>query len=73
MRLSHAGRAASGVFDDPNLLADGGLLPVMGLAEKIGLPGLVDERVRIVGAANSGGANAGAEGDESAGRDGRRR
>jgi hypothetical protein len=49
------------VFDDPNLLADGGLLPVMGLAEKLDIAGLVDERVRIVGAANSGGANAGAK------------
>lgn len=61
MRLSHAVRAASAVFDDPNLLADGGLLPVMTLAEKIGIAGLVDERVRIGGAANSGGANAGAK------------
>ena len=60
MRVSHAARAATAVFDDPNLLADGGLLPVMELAEKIGIEALVDERVRISGAANSGGANAGA-------------
>jgi hypothetical protein len=61
MRLSHAGRTALAVFDDPNLLVDGGLLPVIGLAERIGIAGLVDERVRIGGAANSGGANAGAK------------
>lgn len=61
MRLSHAARSRSAVFDDPNLLADGGLLPVMGLADKLDIAGLVDERVRIGGAANSG-ANAGAKG-----------
>ncbi len=48
-------------FDDPNLIADAGLVPVVALAEKIGLPGLVTDRVKIVGAANSGGANAGAK------------
>jgi hypothetical protein len=61
MRLSHAGATAEITFDDPNLLAHGGLLPVMGLAQKIDIAGLVDERVRITDAANSGGANAGAK------------
>ncbi len=61
MRLSHATRTTSAVFDDPNLLPDGGLLPVMGLAEKINIGGMVDDRVRIREAANSGGANAGAK------------
>jgi hypothetical protein len=61
VRVSHAARTASAVFDDPNLLADGGLLPVLNLAEKIGIADLVDERVTIGGAANSGGANAGAK------------
>jgi hypothetical protein len=61
VRVSHAARSASAVFDDPNLLADGGLLPILNLAEKIDIAGLVDERVTIGGAANSGGANAGAK------------
>lgn len=61
MRVSHSALAAKVEFDDPNLLADGGLAQVMGLAEKIDLGGLVDERVRIKDAANSGGANAGAK------------
>ena len=45
MRLSHAAAAATLVFDDPNLLPDGGLLPVLALAEKINLAGLVEERL----------------------------
>jgi hypothetical protein len=44
-------------FDDPNLVADAGLVPVMALAERIGLPGLVAEHVAINGVANSAGAN----------------
>jgi hypothetical protein len=34
-------------FDDPNLVLSAGLVPVMHLAQRCGLPGLVDERVRI--------------------------
>jgi hypothetical protein len=48
-------------FDEDNLLVDAGLVPVMALAEKAGLGELVDERVRIVGAKNAAGANAGAK------------
>lgn len=48
-------------FDEPNLIADAGLVPVLGLAEKVGLPDLLDERVRIEGAKNSAGANASAK------------
>jgi hypothetical protein len=44
-------------FDDPNLVADAGLVPVVALAEQIGLPGLVTEHVAITGAVNSAGAN----------------
>jgi hypothetical protein len=44
-------------FDDPNLIADAGLVPVVALAERIGLPDLVSEHVAITGAANSAGAN----------------
>jgi hypothetical protein len=57
MRLSHAAAVADIVFDDPNLIGDAGLVQVVGLAERIGLPGLVAGRVKITGAANSGGAN----------------
>jgi hypothetical protein len=45
------------VFDDPNLLADAGLVPVVTVAEQIGLPELVAEHVVISGATNSAGAN----------------
>jgi Transposase DDE domain group 1 len=57
MQSSHAAAAVDVAFDDPNLIADAGLVPVMALAEQIGLPGLVAEHVSIVGAANSAGAN----------------
>jgi hypothetical protein len=57
MQLSHAAAAVDVVFDDPNLIADAGLVPVLALAEQIGLPELVAEHVAIVDAANSAGAN----------------
>jgi hypothetical protein len=44
-------------FDDPNLLAYGGLVPVVRLAERCDLPGLTGRLLRIVDAPNSGGAN----------------
>jgi hypothetical protein len=34
------------VFDDPNLVSHGGLVPVMALGERAGLPGLLAEHVR---------------------------
>lgn len=57
MQSSHAAGAVDVVFDDPNLIADAGLVPVVALAEQIGLPGLVGEHVVINGAANGAGAN----------------
>jgi hypothetical protein len=57
MRSSHTAGTVDVVFDDPNLIADAGLLPVVALAEQVGLPGLVAEHVTISGAANSAGAN----------------
>jgi hypothetical protein len=42
-------------FDDPNLVSAAGLVPVMALAEKAGLPDLVTEHVTVPGPA---GANA---------------
>ncbi|WP_158896161.1 transposase [Amycolatopsis anabasis] len=44
------------VFDEPNLMASAGLVPVMRLAERVGLHRLVGERVRVAG---SEGANPG--------------
>ncbi|WP_345045794.1 IS1380 family transposase [Georgenia daeguensis] len=52
MRVSHSIPAD---FDDPNLVSAAGLVPVLALAEKAGLYGLVDEHVTVSGDA---GANA---------------
>jgi hypothetical protein len=57
MQSSHAASAVRAVFDEANLVAYGGLVPVMRLAERARLSGLVGEAVRIGGASNSGGAN----------------
>lgn len=48
MRLSHAEHKTDAVFDDEHVIAHGGLVPVMRLAERCGLPGLVTEHVRII-------------------------
>ena len=56
MQSCHAAAAVDAVFDDPNLVADAGLVPVVALAEQIGLPELVAEHVKILDAANSAGA-----------------
>jgi hypothetical protein len=57
MQSSHAAGAVDVAFDDPNLITDAGLVPVLALAEQIGLPTLVTDRLAIEGAANSAGAN----------------
>ena len=46
MRLSHTPSRTSAVFDDPNLVSHGGLVPVMALAERAGLPELLEGHVR---------------------------
>src|SRR5919201_6853230 len=61
MQSCHAAAAVDVAFDDPNLIADAGLVPVVALAEQIGLPELVAEHVVISGAANSAGANSAAK------------
>jgi hypothetical protein len=58
VRLSHARRAISVRFDDPNLVSCAGLVPVMALAQRCGLAGLLTERLTI---AAKGGANAAAK------------
>ncbi len=55
MRVSHAFRDISAVFDDPNLVSCAGLAPVLSLAGRAGLSDLVADRIRING---EGGANA---------------
>src|ERR1700690_1711562 len=45
VRLSHTPARTSAVFDDPNLVSHGGLVPVMALAEAAGLPELLAEHV----------------------------
>jgi len=57
MQSCHAAGVVDVVFDDPNLIADAGLVPVVALAEQIGLSELVAEHVAVTGAANGAGAN----------------
>jgi Transposase DDE domain group 1 len=57
MQSSHTATAVDVAFDDPNLIADAGLVPVVALAERIGLPELIADHVSLLGAANSAGAN----------------
>ena len=56
MKLSHTLPATSAVFDDPNLVSSAGLVPVVALAESVGLRGLVDEHLTVP---TDKGANAG--------------
>jgi hypothetical protein len=57
MQSSHAASAVSAVFDDTNLVAYAGLVPVMRLAERCGLARLVAEKVKLTGAKNGAGAD----------------
>lgn len=56
MRLLHAAARTQARFDDPNLLAYGGLEPVMRLAQRCGLSRLSAELVRLPDSANGTGA-----------------
>jgi Transposase DDE domain group 1 len=47
VRLLHDLAKIHATFDDPNLVSRAGLVPVMALAQRAGLAGLVDEHVRI--------------------------
>lgn len=58
MQLSHAAAAMSASFDEPNLIVSAGLVPALGLADRVGLAGLVEERLTVPGTA---GSNAGAK------------
>jgi hypothetical protein len=48
-RLSHALDRIDATFDDPNLVADAGLLLVATLSQRLGLEALVNATVRLVG------------------------
>ncbi|THA22582.1 IS1380 family transposase [Streptomyces sp. A1277] len=61
MQVSHTPAAVSAAFDDPNLIAYGGLVPVLRLAERCGLSRLVAEKVKLNGARNGAGAAADAK------------
>src|SRR5882757_6897156 len=56
MQSSHAAAAVSSAFDDPNLIAYGGLEPVMRLAERCGLPALAGEHIRLPASKDGTGA-----------------
>lgn len=47
MKLSHTSRATSAVFDDPNLVSAGGLVPVLSLADSAGLRDLADQHLSV--------------------------
>ncbi len=58
MRLSHARRAITVRFDDPNLVSCGGLVAVIALATGCWLPDLLADRLTLAG---KGAANAAAK------------
>ena len=47
MKLSHTLTSTSAVFDDPNLVSAGGLVPVLALAESAGLRDLADTHLTV--------------------------
>ncbi len=47
MRLLHDPLKISASFDDPNLVSRAGLVPVMSLAERAGLAGLIRRHIEI--------------------------
>jgi hypothetical protein len=61
MQVSHTPAAVSAAFDDENLIAHAGLVPVMRLAERCGLARLTAQKVKLSGAKNSAGASADAK------------
>ena len=59
MRLSHPVYATDTGFDEPNLLAAGGLVPVLALADRAGLPALLTQRLTVAGGRGPGHDGAG--------------
>lgn len=58
MQLSHTPATVSASFDDPNLVASAGLVPIMRLADEAGLSTLTQDRLTVP---TDKGANAGAK------------
>ncbi len=58
MQLSHGLPAMSATFDEPNLVVSAGLVPAVGLAQRVGIADLADDLITVPGPA---GANAGAK------------
>jgi hypothetical protein len=56
VQLSHRSSAVSAVFDEPSLVSAVGLVPVVGLAERVGLRSLADQWLSVP---SDRGANAG--------------
>jgi Transposase DDE domain group 1 len=56
VQLSHTRSGTTAVFDDPNLIASAGLVPMLALADLAGLAALVQERLSVP---TDKGANAG--------------
>ncbi|GAA0357687.1 hypothetical protein GCM10010319_38670 [Streptomyces blastmyceticus] len=56
MQSSHGSSGVSVAFDESNLVANAGLVSLVRLAERRGLPDLVADRLRITSVANSAGA-----------------
>ncbi len=51
MQLSHGRSGMAASFTDPNLVSCGGLVPLVGLAERVGLRGLADRQLTVAGGA----------------------
>ena len=58
MQLSHACSAMSATFDEQNLVVSAGLVPAVGLAQRVGITDLADALITVPRPA---GANAGAK------------
>jgi hypothetical protein len=47
MQLSHRSSSLSAAFDEPGLVSAGGLVPVLALADRVGLRALVDQQLTV--------------------------
>ena len=56
MQLCHTSAGLSVAFDEPNLIACAGLVPSVGLADRIGLRDLADEWLTVPGSRGTAGA-----------------
>ena len=47
MQFKHAPAAVSAMFDDPNLVSVAGLVPMLRLAQQVGLAELAQDRLSV--------------------------